>query len=75
MRIARLIGFLMVDAVHGDPENRSAFESQRAADGEEVFKPERTSVGTMRMQPVIPMLIPSPVASQYRNIVAKKLAN
>ena len=39
MRIAGLIGFLMMDAMRGDPENGSAFERQRAADGEEIFQP------------------------------------
>ena len=43
----------MVDAMHGNPENRAAFESQRAANGEEIFQPDRAFVSPMRMQPVV----------------------
>ena len=36
VRIAFLVGELVVDAMRRDPENRSALERQRAADREEV---------------------------------------
>ncbi len=53
MRIALLIGFLMVNTMHGDPEDRPAFERQRAANGEEILQPERAFVSPVRMQPVV----------------------
>ena len=39
VRIAFEIRFLMMDAVRGDPEDRTAFERERAAPGQEVFDP------------------------------------
>ena len=38
VRIGVLVGMLMVDAMRGDPEDRPAFERQRAADGEEILE-------------------------------------
>ena len=38
VRIAGLVGVLVVHAMGRDPENRSALERQRAADGEEVLE-------------------------------------
>ena len=43
VRVVRLVGVLMVQAVGGDPEDRSAFERQRAADRQEVFERTCTS--------------------------------
>src|ERR1035438_6924916 len=53
MGIARLIGFLMMDAVHGDPENRSAFEAQRSAKRKEILQPNRAFVPPVGMQPMV----------------------
>src|SRR5262245_27395573 len=53
VRIAFLIGFLMVDAMRGDPEDRPAFERERAADGEEVLDGLWRSITAMCQQPVI----------------------
>ena len=38
MRIAGLVGFLVMNAMRGHPENRPAFQGKGAADGEEVFQ-------------------------------------
>ena len=43
VRIERLVGVLMVQAVRGDPEDRPAFERQRAADREEILEQLRRS--------------------------------
>ena len=53
MGVARLIGFLMMDPVHGDPKNRPAFEAQRSAKGKEIFKPDRAFVSPVGMQPMV----------------------
>jgi len=53
MRITLAIGFLMVDAVGRDPEDRTAFERQRPAEGEEVLDPLRRLVPPMRQEPVV----------------------
>ena len=53
MRIAGLIGKLMVHAVGGHPEDRSAFQRHRAERGEEIFQPERNLIGAVRVQPVV----------------------
>ena len=39
VRIAFLIGLLMMDAMRGHPEDRAALERQRAAEREEVLDP------------------------------------
>ncbi len=39
VRVAFLVGVLVVDAVGGDPEDGSAFERHGAAGGNEVFQP------------------------------------
>ncbi len=64
MRVALLIGFLMVNTMHGHPENRPAFESQRTANSKEVFQPQWAFVPPVRMQTVVSMLIPRPVQTQ-----------
>jgi hypothetical protein len=53
MRIARLVGMAMMDAVRPDPEDRSAFERHRGEDGEQVFHPFRCLVGPMGEQAVV----------------------
>src|SRR5450755_4635857 len=53
MRIAFFVGELMMNAVRGHPENRSAFERQRGAPSQEIFDPSRRLVAAMREQTVI----------------------
>src|SRR5580692_5009585 len=53
MRVAILIRVLVMNAVRRDPENRSAFERERGADGQEVLHPLRSLVATVREQPMI----------------------
>ena len=53
MRIAFLIGKLMVNAVRGHPENRAAFESERRENGQDIFQPFGNFVSAMREQAVI----------------------
>ena len=53
VRIAFVIGMLMVNAVRRHPEDRSAFEGERAADCEEYIHPFRRLVAAMRQQAVI----------------------
>ena len=48
-----LVGKLMVNAVCGDPENRSTFERQRRAPGKEILHPLRSLVSAMGQQAVI----------------------
>ena len=43
----------MMDAMRGHPENRAAFEGQRAADREQVFERQGHLVGPVRVQPVV----------------------
>ena len=42
-----------MDAVRSHPENRTAFESQRGADGQEIFNPLRSFVAAMREQAMV----------------------
>ena len=51
--IAFFIAELVMDAVGGHPEDRSTFEGEGAADGEEVLEPERDSVGAMGVQAMV----------------------
>src|SRR5579863_1418608 len=53
MRVAGLIGLLMVHAMYRDPENRPAFKGERPADGEKVFQPQWALVPPVGMQPVV----------------------
>ena len=53
MRVAVLVRVLMMNAMSGDPEDRSAFERQRAAGGQEVLDPFRCLVAAMREEAVI----------------------
>src|SRR5580700_3542093 len=53
VRIAIVVGELMMNAVRCHPENRSALERQRGAPGQEVLNPFRRPVAAMREQAVI----------------------
>ena len=53
VRIAFFVRILVMLAMRGDPENRSAFERQRSAGGQEIFDPFRSFVAAMGEQPVI----------------------
>src|ERR1019366_9205112 len=53
VRIARLVGELMMNAMRGPPEDRPPLQCQRGANGKNVFQPLRTLVSAMRQQPVI----------------------
>src|ERR1051326_6796631 len=53
MRIAGLIGFLMMNAVRRDPENRTTLQRQRPADSEEIFDPKWNLIGPVRVQAMV----------------------
>src|SRR5580692_9794685 len=53
VRIAFVIGKLMMNAMRGYPEDWSAFKSQSCAGCEEIFDPLRSSVTAMREQPMV----------------------
>src|ERR1700693_500662 len=53
MRIALLVGMLVVDAMRGHPENRAALKRQRRANREEVFDPEGSFVASVREQAMV----------------------
>src|SRR4051794_22231053 len=53
MRVTRLIRFLMMNPMGGDPEYGPAFEIQRSANGEEVLHPLWALVGAMGVEPVV----------------------
>ena len=53
VRIAFVIRMLMMNAMRGDPEDRSALERERAAHRQEVLDPLRRLVAAMRQQAVI----------------------
>ena len=53
VRIAFAIGVLVVDAVRGDPEDRSAFEREGAAPGQEVLDPLVGLIAAMCQEAVI----------------------
>ena len=53
VRIAGLVGELMMHAVRGHPEDRPALERQRGAGGEEILKPLGALETAMRQQAVI----------------------
>jgi hypothetical protein len=53
MRIARLIGLLVVNPMHGGPEDGAAFERESPANREEVFQTAWNLVGAMGMQTVV----------------------
>ena len=54
VRIARQIGFLVMDAMCRNPENRPAFESQCAANSKKILKGQRHLIRPVRVQPVVP---------------------
>src|SRR5258708_36875693 len=53
VRIAVLVGKLMMNAMRGHPENRSALEGESGAPGQKIFHPLRRLVSAMRQQTVI----------------------
>jgi hypothetical protein len=53
VRIAVVVGVLMMDAMCGDPEDGSAFKCCGAAGGDEVFEPLGNAVAAMREQAVV----------------------
>ena len=53
MRIALLIGVLMMNPVGRHPEDRSALKRQRSAESQEIFHPLVSLVSAMCEQPVI----------------------
>ena len=53
VRVAVVVGVLMVDAVSGDPEDGSAFQRHGAAGGDEVLQPLGRAVAAMREQAMV----------------------
>ncbi len=53
VRIAGLIGFLVMDSMGRNPEDRSALERQRATNGKEILKSQRDLIRPMRVQPMV----------------------
>src|ERR1700733_6106400 len=53
MRVAFLIGILMMNAMRGHPEDWSAFKRQSCAGGEEILDPLRGPVAAMRQQAMV----------------------
>ena len=53
VRVAFVVGVLVMDAMGGDPEDRSALKRHGAAGGEEVFKPLGDAVAAVREQAVV----------------------
>src|SRR6185312_11509863 len=51
--IAFVVRVLMMDAMCGDPEDRSTFERHRAAHGDEVFHPWKSFVAAMCQQAMV----------------------
>jgi hypothetical protein len=53
VRIAWMVTVLVVYPMHGNPEDRPAFESECAADREQIFHPLRRLKAAMRQQPMV----------------------
>src|SRR5271165_934876 len=53
MRIAILVGELMMDAMRGHPEDGTAFQSHSPADGQEVFDPLGYFIRSMSEQAMV----------------------
>ena len=53
VRIAFLVGVLMVDAMGGYPEDGSAFEREAAAGGDEVFQPPGNAIAAVGEQAMV----------------------
>ena len=53
MRVTLVIGKLVMNAVGGHPEDRSAFQGECAADGQEILQPLGRAVAAMREQAMI----------------------
>src|ERR1700728_3530688 len=53
MRIAGSIGFLVMNAMRGYPENRAAFKRECAANGKQILKSPWHLVRPVRVQPMV----------------------
>ena len=53
VRVAFVVGVLMMDAMGGDPEDGAAFEGHGAAGGDEVLQPAGNAVAAMGEQAVV----------------------
>ena len=53
VRIAFFIGFLVMNAMRRDPENRSTFQRERSANREKILQQPWHSVRTVRMQAMV----------------------
>src|ERR1700733_7824718 len=53
MRVAILVGKLVVNSMCCHPENRAAFQRERRANSEAIFEPCRNLVAAMREQAVV----------------------
>ena len=53
VRIACLIGFLMVNPVRRHPEHRAAFQRHRGANRQEVLDESGKFIGTVRVQAMV----------------------
>ena len=53
VRVALAVAELMMHAMRGHPEDRTALQRERGADGHRVFQPLRRLVAAMGQQPVI----------------------
>jgi hypothetical protein len=53
MRVAGLVGFLVMNAVSGNPENGSAFERHGAEEAEKILHPERNRERPVRVQAMV----------------------
>src|SRR5579864_8161736 len=53
VRIAGQVGILVMNSMRGDPGNGSAFQGQRAADGEKILEAHRHLVGPVGVQAMV----------------------
>jgi len=53
MWIAVLIGLLVMDSMHGNPENRSALERQSATQRKEILESQWNFIRAVGVEPVI----------------------
>ena len=53
VRVAFMVGELVMDAMGGNPEDRTAFEREGAADGEDVLQPFGDAIAAMGEQAMV----------------------
>src|ERR1700733_3825335 len=53
MRVSLVVAKLVMNTVRGHPEDGSAFQGERAADGQEILQPLGRAVAAMREQPMV----------------------